>query len=465
MVVCAGQISIRFSRVRRVAALVVSTLLAGCSGAGTVLAPAHGGAAPLGHGGKGTAAFTIKIPHAAKHAAGARGPRYISSATESLGITITGTNGTPNPTNIPAYVDLTPTSTGCSSSLASTVCTASFPLPPGTYNASLSTYDKAGGAGNLLSQAQNVPFTIVAGIANTISLTLGGVPASVIATPLATGYLRGGTTGLTLYGPAPQKLIVEALDADKNIIAGAGAPTLSVTPSVNGALTITGPTTGAANTVTLAASTSGAPAVVTPQTLQLAVTATPTSQSGAAQLSANIPLRIAHSAVYVSHGPVDVFYDGNINGASPNATIGDTLSNPDGVAVDAAGTLYVASPTGSTVTEYPAGSTSPSATISNGIVDPDGVAVDAAGTLYVANNGASTVTEYPTGSTSPSVTISNGVSFPGGIAVDAAGTIYVVSSDKYTVNEYPAGSSSPSVTISFAAQPSFVFAVPGPLTP
>ncbi len=165
--------------------LVVGALVAGCSGGGTVLAPAHGGAAPLAHSGEGTAAFTIKIPHAATHAAGVRGPRYISPATQSLGISITGTNGTPNPTGIPAYVNLTPTSTGCSSSLASTVCTAVLPLPVGTYDASLSTYDQTGGAGNLLSEAQNVPFTIVAGTANSISLTLGGIPASLAVAPFA----------------------------------------------------------------------------------------------------------------------------------------------------------------------------------------------------------------------------------------------------------------------------------------
>jgi len=470
-----GKTSGRFSCVRAVAALAVSSVAAGCSGAGSVLAPAHGGEAPLGHAGKGTAAFTIKIPHAAKHPAGARGPRYISPATQSLGISITGTNGTPNPTGIPAYVNLTPTSTGCSSSLASTVCTAVLPLPAGTYDASLSTYDQTGGAGNLLSHAQNVPFTIVAGTANAISLTLGGIPASIVALPFAPGYLRGGTGGLTIYGPASQKLVVEALDADGNVIAGAGAPTLSVTPSINGALTVTGPSTAAPNVVTLAASTSGNPAVVTPQTLQLAVTATPASQSGAAQLTANIPLRIAHSALYVSagSGAVNVFYDGNLNGASPNVQITQSINGVEGVAVDAAGTLYVANYFGNNVTEYPAGSTSaslPSVTISNGIFQPHGVAVDAAGTLYVANDppgSFGTVTEYLAGSTSPSVTLGNSsgiIDGPYGVAVDAAKTLYVGNpglngTGANTVQEYAAGSTSPSVTITSGVSTPYGLAV------
>jgi serine/threonine-protein kinase len=99
---------------------------------------------------------------------------------------------------------------------------------------------------------------------------------------------------------------------------------------------------------------------------------------------------------------------------------------------------------------------------------PSSVAVDTAGTLYVANLGNNTVTEYPAGSTSlspPNVTINNMINSPT-VAVDAAGTLYVAQTGN--VAEYPAGTStsSPSVTITgFPATPQFVFAVPGPLTP
>jgi DNA-binding beta-propeller fold protein YncE len=100
------------------------------------------------------------------------------------------------------------------------------------------------------------------------------------------------------------------------------------------------------------------------------------------------------------------------------------------------------------------------------------VAVDAAGTLYVANYGIGKITEYPAGSTalsSPSVTLSNGISDPHGLAVDAAGTLYVVTNPSgNAVAEYPAGStssSSPTATISNVVAARFVFAVPGPLTP
>jgi sugar lactone lactonase YvrE len=437
----------------RIVAIGVSLLAGGCSDS-SVLAPQA--AVRPAAAKKLIAKLVFKVPH--KHAA-ARGARYVSPATQSVTVDIESASpSTPATTGYPVTVSLTPTSSGCTSTLASTVCTLSVSLAPGSYTASVTAYDGVDGAGNgsnALSAAVAVPFTISAGGANSIALTLGGIPASLVVAPFAPGYLRGGTGGLTLYGAATQKLVLQALDADGDVIAGAGAPTLSVTPTVSGALTVTGPTTAAANVVTLQASTSGTPAVVTPQALELAVTATPTSASGAAPLTANIPLRIAHSAVYVSSdagpsGEVDVFYDGNVSGSSPNLQITNNIDYPGAVAVDAAGTLYVPNFGNGTVTEYPAGSTSPTVTISNGISYPQGAAVDAAGTLYVVSDGSS-VAEYPAGSTassSPSVTLTNGIDFPNGVAVDAAGTLYVANyANQSYVTEYPAGSTSPSLKI------------------
>jgi hypothetical protein len=223
----------------------VLLLAGGCAGT-TVLTPQS--VVRPASATKLSAKLVFKIPH--KHAA-ARGARYLSPATQSVTVDIVATGATPPADGYSVTAGLTPTSTGCTSTLASTICTLIVSLVPGTYAASVTTYDGANGTGNALSAATAVPITISAGVANTVSLTLGGIPASLTVAPLSAGYLRGGTGGLTLYGSASQKLIVEALDADGNIIAGAGAPTLAVTPSVSGALTVTGPTTTAANVVTL----------------------------------------------------------------------------------------------------------------------------------------------------------------------------------------------------------------------
>jgi hypothetical protein len=438
----------RLLSARRHLVLLLAASLGGCSGAASVLTPSGQGQRQPYHA-KIAAHLVFKIPH--KKAA-ARNSRYISPATQSVTINIVGTGPTATPSGFPTTVSLTPTSSGCTSTLASTNCTLTLELAPGTYDATIVAYDGTSGSGSALSAAQSVPFTLTAGTANTIAITLGGIPASLAVTPASAGYLRGGTGGLTLYGPAPQKLIVEALDADGNVIAGPGAPTLSVAPTTaTTALAVASPApAAAANVFTLTASTTGSPAAVTPGSYPLTVRATAVDQgANPATLplttSLAVPLHLAHSVLYVStlDSVVVELYDGNTG--SPNVTITNGINLPRGVAVNANGTLYVANSNVQNVTEYPAGSTSPSATITSGISSPFGVAVDANGTLYVAND--NNVTEYTAGNTSISATITSGISgVPLGLAVDANGTLYVV--NNYHVTEYAAGSTSPSTTIS-----------------
>ena len=441
--------------VRRPFVFLLAASLGGCSGAESVLTP--GGQAQRDPArGKIAAHLVFKVPH--KRTA-ARRSRYISPATQSVTVDIAGTGSTATPSGFPKTVSLTPASSGCTATLASTNCTLTLELDPGTYEATIVAYDGTSGTGNALSAAQSVPFALRGGAASTIAITLGGIPAGLAVAPAVTGYLRGGTGGLTLYGPAPQKLVVEALDADGNIIAGPGAPTLSVAPTTaTTALAVASPApSAAANVFTLTASTTGSPAVVRPGSYPLTVTATAVDQgANPASLplrsSITVPLRLAHSVLYVSNygTVVHEFYDGNTGTA--NATITNGIDYPECMAVGANGTLYVANLVASDITEYPAGSTSPSATFSSGIATPTGVAVDANGTLYVANNGTvdGTVAEYPAGGTSPSATISSGILYPFGMAVDANGTLYVANLGDHngTVTEYLAGTTSPSATIS-----------------
>lgn len=129
--------------------------------------------------------------------------------------------------------------------------------------------------------------------------------------------------------------------------------------------------------------------------------------------------------------------------SSGNATLSSTitgcqsgLNGPMGIARDAAGTLYVANHLSGTITVYAAGASgnvAPIRTIAGantGLSSPNGVALDAASNLYVANWPGS-ITVYASGATgnvAPIRTISGfntRLVFPMGIAVDAAGRIYV----------------------------------------
>ena len=138
------------------------------------------------------------------------------------------------------------------------------------------------------------------------------------------------------------------------------------------------------------------------------------------------------------------------------------LDIPDGVALDAAGNIYVLNQYAATVgsiTVYPpnpSGSTNeaPIATISGGATGlsyPSAIAVDANGYIYAGNNN-NTVTVYapnPSGAMNeaPYEIIggsATGLAFPKGIAVDAAGLIYVAN-DNNTSTE--SGNTVGSITV------------------
>jgi hypothetical protein len=127
-------------------------------------------------------------------------------------------------------------------------------------------------------------------------------------------------------------------------------------------------------------------------------------------------------------------FPANVPSPSPIAKITDGIDTPEGIAVDAKGTLYVANSAflggGSpTVTQYPAGSVTPSVTIKMQY-PPMSVVADAKGNVYVGGNSGSTVeiAEYAPGGTTPIKTVFptslHGFPFMGGLAVDSRDNLY-----------------------------------------
>lgn len=152
--------------------------------------------------------------------------------------------------------------------------------------------------------------------------------------------------------------------------------------------------------------------------------------------------------LYVSNagsGEITVYPGDAVGDFSPVRSVGGPatlLSGPAGLAVDAAGRLYVANPQasvagGNSITIYApdaAGDAAPVAVISGpgtGLAGPAGVALDAAGRIYVANRDGNSITAYApdaSGNASPVTTIfgpATGLDMPVAAGFDAAGRLYV----------------------------------------
>jgi streptogramin lyase len=133
------------------------------------------------------------------------------------------------------------------------------------------------------------------------------------------------------------------------------------------------------------------------------------------------------------------------------------LDDPQGVAVDAAGDVFVLDYyNGGRVVELPADGGAPQTLPFSGLNGPQNVAVDAAGDVFVADTGNDRVLELPAGATMSSQVKTlpfSGLNQPQGVAVDAAGDVFVLNGNS-AVLELPAGDtmSSQVKTLPFSGQ-------------
>jgi len=131
------------------------------------------GAIPLAamHHGKAKVRFTLTVPRRRRGETFAtRHPATISSLTQSVGIAVNG--GTAQ------VFTVTPTSNGCSAGASGTVCTLSVDAPLGADTFVISTYSSAAPSTSTMLDQGTAQVTIVAGKANTASITLGPVVTS-----------------------------------------------------------------------------------------------------------------------------------------------------------------------------------------------------------------------------------------------------------------------------------------------
>jgi hypothetical protein len=219
---------------------VAAAFLAGCAGSSPSL-PARPVVNSVVPAAAPNTKFSIRIPAPPNATARARRPSYISYSTKSLQINLDPGTGSARSQSF----DLTTQSGNCAPSgvLGVLTCTLALNISTGSHTANIIAYDQTGGTaggGKALSATYAFPLTIVAGAANTVTFTLGGITSSFVIVALDTTAVKGDgvTTPFSFTSAAATQFLVEALDADKNPIIGPASPTLTATSTNPTALTV-----------------------------------------------------------------------------------------------------------------------------------------------------------------------------------------------------------------------------------
>jgi DNA-binding beta-propeller fold protein YncE len=425
----------RWNGTRAAAAAIAIGMMTACgaNGAATMPSPARSAAPDATK-----TRLLITIPHAASGTASAtRRPAYLSSSTQSATLNVTPQGSTTSIGGFPQTDNLTPTSAGCTSTLANTECVLQLSVPPGSYDLTLTTYDQIGGLGNALSAAQSVPFTVAEGQANTVSLSLGGVPASALIVSTALAFAGSTATGFSMTTGTPASALVFAVDADGNIIVGPGAPTVTLTSSAPAQLTVTEPTASTPNVVGLMSH-----ALTTPITLT--ATVTPIATSGASTVTTTAAVTPTPLSVFVldDNSSPDAVLEYNASGNSVSSNGFPNAVSPGAMAYDTGnGLFYLANGNGTNqVLVYTTSGSQQTVSGSfGGLTNPVGIAYDSAnGLLYVVNQNTSVVAFDQQGNTK---TLSGaafaGAGTPYSITYDPDdGFLYVTSYDASTVTAY-----------------------------
>lgn len=437
--------------------LAAAVICAGCGGGGGSSVP-RTGTAPAS---KTNYTVKIAIPTTTTANTNRRRPKYVSPSLASIVVQILGAQ---NQQLVQGndYLNITANGTAtngdCMTTIAGVItCTldlsaaigsgGSFTVVIATYDAQQTTSCAPGGTpactGNLLS-ITNMPQNITAG--GTLSITLGGIPAYIQPLELVSGYVSGVGGSLAVYGPGPQKVNFEFLDAGKNVIVGQGAPDLTVTSTNASVLQASVATVAGSGLYTLTLDPQtitalGVP-VVQPGIVPLNFTAAipnTTLSSGA-----TLPIAVKHSVMYVAANNPSVpgtttifaYFDGN---TTPSWNVYDTGFLVY-IATDMNGNVWGADYSNAKIVEFDANASSapnendPALTLN---YRPDYMAFDANGNAYVANYGTccaqnTTFDKFtaPNPQSTPNFTTvatnyySSSTAFPYGITVDDLSNVY-----------------------------------------
>jgi hypothetical protein len=410
-----------------VAALAL--LCSACTGGGGSLPGVGARSAGVPGGGaaaKGVkVAFDFKIPRRQRHRA-----HYLSPGTASIEVTVFNAAHTQKLGQ--SAIDTTAGAGSCSTVVGGTFgCTLAMRLAPGSYTFDVAAFDEANEHGAKLSAIDDFARTVATGVANTIPMTLGGIPASLSIALLgssvfATGNAVSGYQFAGVGSGATQQIQLTAKDAAGFTIVNPGAPAFTLTSSLPAKLSVAAASgvPGVFN-VTPLQETNALPVPDAATAITLTATAV-THGTGTSPLSATATVQNDPIAYVGSSDALDVQAFAPWN-ASPVLSFPLVERDVVATAVDRLGKLYVADFEANSVSVYPPGNTTASLSLS-GLTSPDAVVVDTQGNIYVEEFEADVIEFNSAGvrlRTLSSVSSPTGIDGPLGMVLDAANNLYV----------------------------------------
>ncbi|MGD1107272.1 MAG: PASTA domain-containing protein, partial [Terracidiphilus sp.] len=157
---------------------------------------------------------------------------------------------------------------------------------------------------------------------------------------------------------------------------------------------------------------------------------------GSVQLFNSSGTQLASNPIYgVGQGPAIAFSSGTQTTVNTGS---DSLYQPKGAAVDAAGNVFISDTGNHRVVKVAANGTA--TTVGFNLNYPQGLAVDGAGDLFIADNNLNEVVEVPAGCTSSGCQeiVGSGLAAQLGVAVDGAGDVFIGDFTGHEVAEVPA---------------------------
>jgi sugar lactone lactonase YvrE len=304
------------------------------------------------------------------------------------------------------------------------------------------------------TQAGNVNYGAATPVNQSFQVTGTVVPETVPGAPTI-GTATAGNAQASVTFTAPASNGGSAITG-YTVTSSPGGNTFAGTMSP---VVVTGLTNGTAYTFTVtatnsvgtgaasAASNSVTPASVPAQNVTFAGSQTTVPTSG---LSAPYGMAVdAAGDLFIADNGNNRVVELPARGGAQTTVPASGLNGPFGVAVDGAGDVFIADTYNNRVVEVPAGG-GPQITVASGLYLPYGLAADGAGDVFIADTLNNRVVEVPAGG-GPQIIVDSGLNEPFGVAVDGAGDVFIADSGNWQVVEVPAGGG-PQITVGSGLQ-------------